>query len=302
MIFSYLRSSKFRCVYQRHPTDTPIIYPTRCLTCRSSLIKTKNKIYCPNPFCDKKKYFRILNWKEKTSMLGFAEFLIKQLFDRGFATRIADLYDSNKVNLKNLISLDRVSTPLAKKVLEEIEKTKLKPMTIPAFIDGFNIEGIGESAIESYISKGYDTLDKLRTINDGSGRADLITSKDYGLNFKPLWDDMQDTLKYIRLEVATPTADKLKGLTFVITGELPYKRDVYKKFIANYQGKVSDSPSKNTKALITEETTMTGKRKKAEAANVPIWDIQEFKDFLIGEKNFSDSEIEAEWLAIASNN
>ena len=70
-------------------------------------------------------------------------------------------------------------------------------------------------------------------------------------------------------------ADKIKlffkDKTFCITGALQvYNREHYIWLIEKYKGRVSSSVTKKTDFLITNETTMTTKRKKANAYGTKI--------------------------------
>ena len=76
-------------------------------------------------------------------------------------------------------------------------------------------------------------------------------------------------------------SDKLKGLTFVITGSLNgyENRDELKNKIEEMGGKVAGSVSKNTECLINNDATSnSSKNKKAKELGVKILTEEEFEE------------------------
>ena len=82
------------------------------------------------------------------------------------------------------------------------------------------------------------------------------------------------TITYKTKKASAKTGEQL---TFVITGSLfRGTRDYYAEKIADAGHKLSGSVSKKTNYLVTNETTQTTKRQKAEELGIPIIDEEEF--------------------------
>ena len=73
-------------------------------------------------------------------------------------------------------------------------------------------------------------------------------------------------------EVAAQVEGGVSGMTFVITGSLSKPRSEIAKAIKAAGGKVSSSVSKNTFAVVTNDTDSTSsKMKKAKELDLNIW-------------------------------
>jgi DNA ligase (NAD+) len=78
---------------------------------------------------------------------------------------------------------------------------------------------------------------------------------------------------------AAPVGDSLSGKTFVITGTLSDKREVFAEMITANGGKVSGSVSKKTDYLLAGENAGS-KLEKAEALGVKVLSEDEFRAML----------------------
>jgi DNA ligase (NAD+) len=76
-------------------------------------------------------------------------------------------------------------------------------------------------------------------------------------------------------------AGTLTGRQFVITGSLSRPREEVEKDIRNAGGKTSSSVSKNTFALVTNDTdSSSSKMKKAKELGIPIWSEDQLLAFI----------------------
>jgi len=80
-----------------------------------------------------------------------------------------------------------------------------------------------------------------------------------------------------------PVGDRLKGLTFVVSGVFRnFSRDGIKEAIENNGGKVSGSISSKTSYVVAGADMGPAKRAKAEQLNVPVIDEDEFVRMIEG--------------------
>jgi DNA ligase (NAD+) len=76
----------------------------------------------------------------------------------------------------------------------------------------------------------------------------------------------------------------LAGKQFVITGSLSRPRDEIEKVIREAGGKTGSSVSKNTFALVTNDTdTGSSKMKKAKELGIPIWSEDQLMAMMEGQ-------------------
>jgi len=115
------------------------------------------RLYCPNPSCPKRAFHRILKWLSVLDILDFGETIARRLFDSGRIKGIPDLYGLSE---EELAEYDRMGAALARKILRNLAEKK--EISFPAFIAGFDIEGIGELIAERFVQAGYGDLEKLR--------------------------------------------------------------------------------------------------------------------------------------------
>jgi DNA ligase (NAD+) len=85
----------------------------------------------------------------------------------------------------------------------------------------------------------------------------------------------------VSAEEASASSDKLKGLTFVVSGVFQhFSRDGIKANIESNGGKVSGSISKKTSYVVAGDNMGPEKRKKAEELGVPVIDEQAYREMV----------------------
>ena len=264
--------------------------PCKCETCGAELIDEGTRLYCPNKNCGKKILHQLLKWVTVVDIRDLGETLINELFNTKKVRCISDFY---KLTAEDLVPyfLDKESQEAGKKSLgaEKVYASiqAHRKVSLAKFIAGFDIEGIGETVVETLISAGYCTLQKImdasvdqvasvygfaeilaRTLVDGikENKEEMIAMAEGGI---------------INL-VQGENKGKLAGLSFCFTGELKtMKRADAQNLVKEKGGSVKSSVVKGLSYLVTNDTTSgSSKNKKAAELGVPIINEEEFLAFV----------------------
>tara|TARA_Y100000034_G_scaffold130774_1_gene190096 strand:+ start:15802 stop:17700 length:1899 start_codon:yes stop_codon:yes gene_type:complete len=249
-----------------------------CLFCSTKLKNNGIRLFCSNEKCEGKKSKYLLNFVKKIGIDDLNEKRLDQMISQGLVSEIPDLY-----NLKedDLITLDKVKSKLASKILENINKTK--DVSIYKFVDALGFEGGAKNKTKLVIEKGFDSLDKILSLS----LEDLIpikgfqekSAKDYLSSISDK-KELIKTLISIGFNPSFPVkkGDSLSDLTFCITGKTSIKRKDLENIIKDNGGKASSSLSSNTDYLICNEESSSSKFKKAESLGVKVLKEDDFKE------------------------
>jgi DNA ligase (NAD+) len=224
---------------------------------------------------------RIEKWVSVLDIRELGEKLIKQLFDKGRVRDVADLYT---LEAAELAALERMGELSAAKVVRNIRSGK--PISLAAFVAGFDIEGLGETLLDLVAASGYDTLEKLR----GATEEELAAIYSFGAErAKVLVQGLKETrgvmdavLASPHVKIAAPRQDKtdlpLAGLSFCFTGELSsMKRPDAEAKVKSLGGTSKSSVVKGLSYLVTNTPESgSAKNKKAGGLGVPIIDEKAF--------------------------
>lgn len=265
----------------------PTKYITHCPECNAELIRNEGEAnhYCPNELvCPPQVKGKMEHFVSRKAMdidsLGGET--IAQLYDAGLIKNIADLYELKK---EDLLQLERMAEKSVNNLLAGIEASKA--ITFERVLYAIGIRHIGETTAKklAYYFKNIDALEKatveqLLEVGDiGEKIAQTIVEyfkdqrnieiierlKKHGLQFQ------------LSEEQLTNTSDKLKDLSFVVSGVFSkFSRDDLKKAIEQNGGKNVGSISGKTSYVIAGENMGPEKLKKAEKLGVPIISEDDF--------------------------
>ncbi len=243
-----------------------IITPKICEICSTKLLNEGTRLYCPNVKCPKRNYHRLLKWIKKLDVKNFGELILKQLFDQGKVEEIADLY---KLNVSDLIKLERVGEKSARKSLDNL--FAVKEVSLAKFIGGFDLENIGERMCEKVVRSGHDMLEKIYDMNIEDflkieSFGDITANKFYS-EFHALHHEMINLLKIgkIKIKELINKMGKLDGMSFCFTGKLEnIKRTEANNIVLTNGGTPKNSVTKNLTYLVTNSMNQTGKYLKAQ--------------------------------------
>lgn len=268
-------------------SSKPTQYITHCPECGTELIRTEGEAnhYCPNELgCPPQVKGKMEHFVSRKAMdidsLGGET--IGQLYDAGLVKNIADIYELKK---EDLLKLERMAEKSVNNLLAGIEASKKIPFERVLYAIG--IRHVGETTakklayyfkdIDSFAAANVEQLlevgdigEKIaRTIvdyfSDERNRAIIERLKKHGLQFR------------LSEEQLTNTSDKLKDMSFVVSGVFSkFSRDDLKKTIEQNGGKNVGSISGKTSYVIAGENMGPEKLKKAEKLGVPIISEDDF--------------------------
>jgi DNA ligase (NAD+) len=258
------------------PADAiPISIPENCECCGSLLTVEPSAVYCPNPKCDLTLEHRILKWTETVGIKFLGSAIIHTLYSAGAVKSVWGLYLARQKTLAPLIG-----EKVADKIVLEVSKHH--DVTLPQLFAGYDLDGIGESAITLIQRAGYVTLEQIQAttiaaLSDIKGIG-FITAKKikdalelYGLDFKILTASGSGLINLVY-----PSGEKLplSGISFCFTGELTsLKREEAERNVKNLGGDILGSVSKNLSYLVTNDPDSgSSKANKAKELGIPIID------------------------------
>jgi DNA ligase (NAD+) len=262
-------------------------YITHCPECNALLEREAGEAnhFCPNDMaCPPQVKGRMEHFVGRKAMdidsLG-AE-TIDQLYRAGLVKNIADLYDLKK---EQLLNLERMAEKSAQNLIDGLEASKQIPFERVLYAIG--IRHVGETTAKK-IAKKVKSLDVLMN----STEEELLSIDEVGgIIAKSIaaffGDDINrsivERLKSVGLkfelseEQQLAGSEKLKGLTFVISGVFnAHSRDQLKEMIEFHGGKNSGSISGKTSFLLAGDNMGPEKLKKAEKLGVKIISEDDF--------------------------
>lgn len=253
----------------------PIVQPVKCGTCGTALTDEGTRLFCPNPACPKLIHHRLEKWISVLDVRDFGINLIKRLFDTGRVRSIPDLYTLTE---DELAALDRMGTLSAAKVIKSLRSRRA--VSLPAFIAGFDIEGIGETMVEKLVEAGFNTIEKLYAADENDFAAvyqfgDIMAhSMKAGLD--TLRPEMDALLSSGAVEIAAPvTGGIFAGQSFCFTGELAtMKRPQAETLLKSLGGSARSSVVKGLTWLVTN-TPDSGSSKNVKARELGVGIINE---------------------------
>ena len=266
-----------------------VVFPHRCPECSTELVRYEGEAqhYCPNEHaCPPQITGRIEHFVGRKMMAidGLGGETVAELVQVGLIHNVADLYDLKK---EQLLQLGKGwGEKSAVQVIEGIEASKKIPFEQVLFAIG--IRHVGETVAKK-IARSVGSMGKLAQMP----LLELVGIDEVGaviaqsiIDFFAVQGnrDIVDRLRIhgLRMEMdasaARPVGDKLKGLTFVVSGVFRnFSRDSVKEAIERNGGKVSGSISSKTSFVLAGADMGPAKRVRAEELKVKVIDEDEFK-------------------------
>lgn len=267
------------------------VYITQCPECGTTLERREGEAnhFCPNDAtCPPQVKGRMEHFVSRRAMnidsLGGET--IEQLFNAGLVKNIADLYDLKK---EQLLPLERMAEKSAQNLIDGIEASKQVPFERVLYAVG--IRHVGETTAKK-IAKKVKSLNVLMSASheellhiDEVGAIIAESIADYFGNEKnrQIIERLKNAGLQFELseEQMKAGGDKLKGLTFVISGVFnKHSRDQLKDMIEFNGGKNSGSISGKTSYLLAGDNMGPEKLKKAQSLGVKIISEDEFLEML----------------------
>jgi len=257
--------------------------PKICPHCHTKLVKQKGEViwHCPNSKCEsrQKRYFSYFVSRPGFNIEGLGPKIIEQLFEKGFISDSADIFNLQE---KDLLKLEGFAQKAVKNLIESIEAKK--EISFSKFIYSLGMNQVGEETSQD-LANYFKTLENLKKVS----MEELINIKDIGPETaKSIYNWFQqknnvkilEKLKRFGVKIkykTTNTKNKvLLGRVFVLTGSLEkLSRNRTKEKVKELGGKISESISKNTDFLILGKNPGS-KLQKAKKLNIKIINEKEF--------------------------
>ena len=227
-----------------------------CPACNTKAVKEIEDVVsrCPNPFCKAVVIESIKHFvsRKALNVEKVGDKLIESLVEKKLIEKFSDLY---KLDLEKLQLLERQGEKSIENTLSSIQKSK--NTTVAKFIYGLGIRFIGEQTaklladhfltVERFMKAEASELETIPEIGPKVSASILKWTSDTRLQ-----KEISDLLKCdFIFEVSKRNADgKLSGLSFLVTGTLPVKRDEAIDLIEKNGGKLLSSVSSKLSYLV----------------------------------------------------
>jgi DNA ligase (NAD+) len=257
--------------------------PDKCPCCGTPVERIADEAmrFCPNVSCPGRVLEGIVHFASRDAMdirgLGYER--VRQLLDTGLIRNVADLYT---ITSEQLVKLDRFAKQSADQLVQAIENSKTRPLSVLLF--GLGIPHVGKT-VAVLLARRFGNLDALDTAaREGNvampGVGPVIAESVSAFFKEPRNQAVLDALKAAGVNQVEPNAANangvLAGKTYVITGSLPtLSRARATTLIEEAGGRVASSVSKKTDALLAGEDAGS-KLEKAKSLGVEVIDEAEF--------------------------
>jgi len=265
-------------VLERRKDHTQIKFPKNCPSCSSELIKEEGEavwrcyagLSCKAQLVEAIKHFVS---RKAMNIDGLGAKIVEQLIEQGLVTTVADLYRLEK---SQLIDLDRMGDKLAQNIINAIESSK--QTTFAKFLYALGIREVGQTTSFN-LATSFANLDELKeqdikSLQQIPDIGEVVATHIVDFLSEPkninVIEDLLSLGVSIEYQEVSAEAQKLTGLTFVVTGTLSTMgREEIKEKLKLLGAKVAGSVSKNTDYLIAGEKAGS-KLKKAEELGVKV--------------------------------
>lgn len=259
---------------------------TRCPECKTPLVRPEGEAahYCPNDSgCPPQIKGRIEHFVTRKAMnINIGPETVENLFNVGLVKNIADLYD---LRITDLLTLERWAEKSARNLMNSLRESKAVPFERVLYALG--IRYVGET-VAKRLASSFHSIDRLMEasfeqlvdvdeigdriaqsvvayFSDAENRRIVERLRAHGLQME------------VSEEVLANRSERLKGLTFVISGTFTqHSRDEYKAMIEQHGGKNTGSVSGKTSYILAGENMGPAKLEKAAKLGVRIIREDEF--------------------------
>lgn len=275
---------------EKRKTDIEIEIPKTCPSCHEELVHLEGEAFikCVNLSCQARLLRSLSHYvsRQAMDMDGLGEKNLQRFIVEGFIKALPDIYRL-KDHREALVNLEGFGERSIDQLLEEIEKSKDRPLS--RFLFGLGIDLIGIVAARDLASK-FLSLEALMKASE----EDILSLKGFGkemthslLDFfsieanKELLEELKE-LKVFKEEEQREV--KNLNLTFVVTGSFEgYSRDDLHGMIREHGGTATGSVTKKTDYVVVGEKAGS-KEEKAKSLGIKTIGLEELFELLGVEK------------------
>ncbi len=263
--------------------------PKTCPVCGSETARNEDEAvtFCTGGlYCEAQRKEAIKHFASRRAMNvdGLGDKLVEQLVDEGLIHTIADLY---KLNVEQLIQLERSGEKSAKNLVASLKKSK--KTTLARFIFSLGIHSIGETTAQT-LANHFTTLENIIDANEEKLLAvadvgpivaeNLMTFFKQEHNIEVVNQLRAAGINWPKIKKKSVDEQPLAGKTFVVTGTLETMgRNDAKAALQGLGAKVSGSVSKKTDYVVVGENPGS-KATKAAELGVTILDEKALTELL----------------------
>jgi DNA ligase (NAD+) len=261
--------------------------PKFCPACGSKLVKQEEEslLRCSNLKCfarQRRSFYHFVS-SGAFDIRGLGPKIIDRLLNEGLIQTPADLFELKE---GDVVRLERFAKKSSENLIGAIQNKR--KISLSRFIYALGIRNVGEETsrnlaehflnLEKIKEASFDDLQKVKDI--GPVVAKSIEGWFSGATNRKLLDKFERLVEIEKEEKKKPKNEKLKGITFVFTGELEsLSRSQAKKMVRDLAGDASESVSKNTSFLVAGSEPGS-KLKTAQNLGVKIINEEEFLKLL----------------------
>lgn len=275
---------------ERLENSAPVSYITHCPECETKLIRNEGEAqhYCPNSYgCPPQITGKIQHFISRKAMdiEGIGQETVELMFRSGLIKNYADLYE---LQLNEISKLERMGERSAENIIIGVNKSKQVPFERVLFALG--IRFVGETVAKK-LARTFLSIDNLQKATfeellqideigeriaqsvieffaDEQNQKIIERLKSYGLQTQIIRNENEHS-------------DKLKGITFVVSGVFEkFSREQLKNMMENNGAKVASSISSKTNYIVAGEKMGPSKLEKAQKLNIPIISELDFEKML----------------------
>lgn len=261
-----------------------------CPECGTPLVRPEGEAahYCPNESgCAPQIKGRIEHFVTRRAMnINIGPETVEDLYEAHLVANAADLYT---LTIPDLLSLERWAEKSARNLMDSLAASKGVPFERVLYALG--IRFVGET-VAKRLATAFHSIDRLRAATwEELTEVDEIGDR-IAQSVLTYFADERNVVLVERLkgyglqmaiaeEALAARSEKLKGLTFVISGTFSlHSRDEYKGMIEQHGGKNSGSVSGKTDYILAGENMGPAKLEKAAKLGVKIINETEFLTML----------------------
>lgn len=280
-----------KAVVSKRPSGSkPFKMPRECPVCGSRAVRAEGEVarYCTGASCAAQLRERLLHFASRGGMdiQGLGEALVEQLAGKGLVRDAADLY---RLEAEQLAGLDRMGEKSAANLVEQIERSKERPLS--SLIFALGIRHVGERAAR-ILAAAFGSLDGL----SGAGAVEMEAIDEIGPKTAAAVRDFfnqtvnRQLMKRLaeasvgrratdmRVEPAGTSDSIFNGKTVVLTGSLPHhSRGEAKRLVESLGGRVTGSVSGKTDVVVAGEDAGS-KLAKARKLGIRVILADEFEE------------------------
>jgi DNA ligase (NAD+) len=263
----------------RPPHAAPYLYPTRCPSCGSELVRAEGEVVirCVNLACPAQRDRAIMHYASRGAMdiEGLGEKLVLNLTGNGIVKDVSDLY---RLRVEDLVPLERMGDKSAANLVDALEASKGRGLA--RLVYALGIQHVGATVART-LARRFRTLEALEDATE----ATLLSVEDVGPAIaqsvaqffsRPENRELLDRLR--AAGVVTEETDRgpaddaiLAGQTVVVTGTLErFSRDEVTSLLESLGAKVTDSVSRKT-SFVVAGGNAGSKKTKAESLGIPVY-------------------------------